>query len=126
MNYKRLTDKDMTLNLNINPQQDMTRHFLFVQRLWELENQIEKGELIKLPCRAGRAVWFIDLQSPYGLQIQQGKVTEYFIDSEYIQLLIEPKSETIMQIGYTADNFNKTWFTDETEAEQRLKELKGE
>lgn len=23
----------------------MTKHFLFVQRLWELENQIEKGEL---------------------------------------------------------------------------------
>lgn len=50
MNYERLTDKDMTLNLNINPQQDMTKHFLFVQRLWELENQIEKGELVKLPC----------------------------------------------------------------------------
>lgn len=50
MQYERLTDKDMTLNLNINPQQDMTKHFLFVQRLWELENQIEKGELVKLPC----------------------------------------------------------------------------
>lgn len=46
MQYERLTDKDMTLNLNVNPQQDMTRHFMFVHRLWELENQIEEGDLI--------------------------------------------------------------------------------
>lgn len=45
MKYERITDKDMTLNLNVNMQQDMTKYFMFTSRLWELENKIERGTL---------------------------------------------------------------------------------
>ena len=45
--YKRLTDKDLVMNFKYNGQyDDMTPFFLFAQRLWELENKIESGELV--------------------------------------------------------------------------------
>lgn len=46
MAYERLTDRDMVLNLNDNQgTTDLTKYFLFTQRLWELENQIESGAI---------------------------------------------------------------------------------
>ena len=46
MSYERLTDRDMVLNLNVNQgTTDLTKYFLFTQRLWELENQIESGAI---------------------------------------------------------------------------------
>ena len=45
--YERLTDKDLVMNFKYNGQyDDMTPFFLFAQRLWELENKIESGELV--------------------------------------------------------------------------------
>lgn len=44
--YDRLTDRDLAVTLNTNYGEDMTRFYLYAQRLWELENKIESGELI--------------------------------------------------------------------------------
>ena len=44
--YERLTDKDVAITLNTNYCEDMTRFYMYAQRLWELENKIESGELV--------------------------------------------------------------------------------
>ena len=44
--YERLTDKDIAITLNTNYCEDMTRFYMYAQRLWELENKIESGELV--------------------------------------------------------------------------------
>lgn len=44
--YERLTDKDIAVTLNTNYCEDMTRFYMYSQRLWELENKIESGELV--------------------------------------------------------------------------------
>lgn len=50
MQYKRLTDKDLIKNININQNQDLTPMVVMVQRLWELENQIDSGMIGSLNC----------------------------------------------------------------------------
>ena len=45
--YERLTDKDIAVTLNTNYCEDMTRFYMYAQRLWELENKIESGELVE-------------------------------------------------------------------------------
>lgn len=44
--YERLTDKDIAVTLNTNYCEDVTRFYMYAQRLWELENKIENGQLI--------------------------------------------------------------------------------
>lgn len=62
MAYNRITDKELVLNLNINQNQDLTKHFLFVQRLWELENGIEKGEYIYKPFEITDELFLVHLE----------------------------------------------------------------
>lgn len=44
--YERLTDRDIVVTLNKNDYEDATRFYLYAQRLWELENKIERRELV--------------------------------------------------------------------------------
>ena len=46
MNYKRITPKDLVEAINMPQGEDMTRFLLYAQRLWEIENSIEQGELV--------------------------------------------------------------------------------
>lgn len=43
-NYERLTNKDIVVTLNKNDYEDATRFYLYAQRLWELENKMERRE----------------------------------------------------------------------------------
>ena len=49
MIYKRITPHDLVEAINMPPNEDMTRILRYIHRLWELENAIERGEIIKLP-----------------------------------------------------------------------------
>lgn len=44
--YERLTDRDIAVTLNNNECEDMTRFYMYAQRLWEIENKIEQGKLV--------------------------------------------------------------------------------
>ena len=48
MNYERITPKDLVEAINIPQGEDMTRILRYIHRLWELENAIERGELVKV------------------------------------------------------------------------------
>ena len=47
MNYERITPKDLVEAINMPQGEDMTRILRYIHRLWELENAIESGELVK-------------------------------------------------------------------------------
>lgn len=49
MSYERTTPKDLVEAINMPQGEDMTRFLLYAQRLWEIENAIERGEIVKLP-----------------------------------------------------------------------------
>lgn len=44
--YERMTDRDIAVTLNKNDYEDATRFYLYAQRLWELENKIERRETL--------------------------------------------------------------------------------
>ena len=45
-NYERVTPHDKVQMLNVNQQEDMTRFYMYALRCFDLENQIENGELL--------------------------------------------------------------------------------
>lgn len=46
MNYERITPHDLVEAITLPPNEDMTRILRYIQRLWELENAIERGGLV--------------------------------------------------------------------------------
>lgn len=45
-NYERVTPHDRVEMLNFNQSEDMTRFYMYALRCFDLENQIENGELL--------------------------------------------------------------------------------
>ncbi len=89
-----------------------------VKKLWELENKIENGTLIELPCKLGDTVYRIR-KKPYPI------VLERFVVK--ITLCFNHKGQYEWQIFTTTeDTLGKTVFLTKAEAEKKLKELKGE
>lgn len=85
-------------------------------RLAELEDLIEQGLLVKLPCKVGDTVYRV-LQSPdfvYGWELDT-----FIIQSDGI--IAFDKSSTIIK----PSDWGKTVFLTKAEAEARLAELRG-
>lgn len=84
-------------------------------RLAELEDELESGELIKLPCKIGDTVYAI-LEVNDGYEIFDYTVREIIINENGFYF------ET--PTGYSHKlKFGKSVFTDKQQAEARLKEL---
>ncbi len=91
-------------------------------RLGELEDKLENGTIIELPCKVGDTVWYI----AFG-QIYKGKVHAITFGGRN-----NVKGGQIHIYDYDKDNaslklseFNKTIFFTKEEAEVRLKELQN-
>ena len=46
MSYERITPKDLVETINMPQGEDMTRFLLYARRLWEIENAIERGDMV--------------------------------------------------------------------------------
>lgn len=83
-------------------------------KLGNYEDLEEQGRLIKLPCKAGDTVYVI-----VGKNISVQKIQRATIDSERkIEFCTKRKGFALFEIG-------KTVFLTESEAEAKLKELRG-
>ena len=89
-----------------------SKHTRAYERLAELEDKIENGTLIELPCKVGDIIYSIPFCEPYEI--------------------FEHKVETLRFISKTKDGcyidnsfkwFGENIFTDKAHAEKRLKEL---
>ena len=94
-------------------------------RLAELEDKIENGTLIELPCKVGDKIWYIDKN----YTIQQAEVTcidirttsRHIIATRYVL-----EKEDTIKIALMFEDFNVDYWLTKAEAEAKLKELKGE
>ena len=85
-----------------------------MEKLADYEDLDEQGRLIKLPCKVGDTVYVI-----VGKNISAQKIQRATIDSEMkIEFCTKRRGFALFDIG-------KTVFLTESEAEAKLKELRG-
>jgi hypothetical protein len=110
-----------------------------INRLAELEDKIENGTLIELPCKVGQQV-YVDGNTFYyyqgktenisGKQFYVGEIMSFIINKRQFLMKIKIKNETTFYLGKTArypiSAIGKTVFLTKAEAEAKLKELQNE
>ena len=131
--YKRLTKRDELGNEQYatHPKADYIgelyeetkkkdREILY--RLAELEDKIENGTLIELPCKVGDDFWYItmiwDISGKFIGEMYKAKVEGFYVPNEFIQI----EDDEIFH--YHA--YGEEAFLTKAEAEQKLKELENE
>lgn len=122
--YKRLTERRNGIvidkcgnckNVN-NPQgcTDKKCYEIMKNRLTDLEDKIENGTLIELPCKVGDKVYVPFFKTVYSFKIVKVEIYEEQI------VLIDDSNNPI----FLGELGNTVFFT-KAEAEQRLKELRS-
>ena len=94
-----------------------------IDRLAELEDKIEQGNLIELPCKVGDTVYYVlDYGSVKGecVCVEKGKVRAIEMRENYIW--IEVLYDDFIS-KHPSRNIGETVFLAREEAEKRLKEL---
>lgn len=132
MEYKRLTEKvkdcfqyDLKdFKHKIGEFGDYDAFFAYsmaVKRLGELEDKIENGTLVELPCKVGDVMYevFKNHKPPC---IQQTKVEKVIVTNKGLRLKLERNSVYETSIS----SLGKTLFDNEEEAEKKLEELENE
>lgn len=91
-------------------------------RLAELEDKIENGTLVELPCRVGDKVYFIREaahKNPFALIIEETSIDKIIITKGALKVKLSCNSTYESSIR----SFGKTMFFTREDAETRLKEL---
>ena len=133
--YKRLTNKDWKENYDIFEDVccdtctedcgECERNFNALVRLAELEDKINNGTLIELPCKVGDTVYYVE----YFCKYKGCSSTEQMICCGCPEMLKrEHKKETYIIcekkfILKDLSEVNKTIFLTKEEAEEKIKEL---
>ena len=127
MEYERLTRRNCAGY--VVPAKPMTSGYSNIQateeelldRLAELEEKIENGTLVELPCKVGDVVYevFKNHKPPF---IQQTRIEKIIITDKGLRLKLERNSAYETSIA----SLGKTLFLTKTEAEKRLEEMKNE
>lgn len=112
--YKRLTsDTGFARNLPINEE--------LYDRLYELENAIEDGTLIELPCKVGDTIYevFKNHKPPF---VQATTIEKIIITDKGLRLKLSRNSVYETAIS----SLGETLFLTEAEAIAKLEELKND
>lgn len=94
-------------------------------RLAELEDKLESGLLIELPCKVGDKAWFI-VNNAKSSRIEETYVTDIVIYDSCIDIGVS-QSARRLTFKSNGEVFNpRDLYLNKTQAEARLKELRGE
>lgn len=97
-----------------------------VDRLAELEDKIEQGTLIELPCKVGDTIFFVyDFGSVSGecIALDEGKVDG--VSHQIDGIWVHARYESGLTYWHKKQDIGKTVFFTREEAEKRLEKLKG-
>lgn len=114
--YKRLTERYIDKDGN-NCVRKLAWDGEILHTLAELEDKIENGTLIELPCKVGDRVWYLGLDNC----LIEGFIKQYKITNSY-QVVFIFDFKTKKSFYMEMENLNKTWFLTKAEAETKLKE----
>lgn len=125
--YKRLTKRTDNGDVYFVPKE--TDIYKCLDRLAELEDMIESGKLVELPCEIGDTVWVINAWMEYGDRTKGEPyfVTRYeLVEGKATGFEIYGSDCRIMQNTPRRHGVQPYVFTSKAQAEARLKKLKGE
>lgn len=101
----------------------------FVDRLAELEDKLESGRLVEQPCKVGDTVWLVKYLTCEGtapVEIFDEWIIDKIVITKRGILYCGTHEGTEDYRTFDDDEYKVNWFTDKVEAEEKLKELKGE
>ena len=119
MEYKRLTGQEWSDDIDLK--QELGYSYIY-KRLHELEDKIEQGKMIELPCKVGDTVYVIfytwNMDGDFTGSMEECKVNGFYIDEEY-RIMVED------DVAYDYRALGVDVFLTREEAEKKLKELQG-
>lgn len=115
--YKRLTNQKWSKDIDLT--QELGYSHIY-KRLYELENKIENGTLVELPCKVGDVMY--EVFKNHKPRIQQTKIEKVIITNKGVRLKLERNS--VYETSVSA--LGKTLFFTQEEAEKKLKEEEEE
>ena len=105
------------------------------EKLGKYEDLEEQGKLIKLPCKVGDDVWFVPSHTNYNINILNNHSEENKIFHQKVARITFSSNgwylECDKDLEYATDHilldkmYEETWFLTKSEAEAKLKELRG-
>ena len=121
MNYERLTKKcDLGIGLTRTSGNITEDYIAVVNRLAELEDMIEDGRLIELPCKVGDKLYWVSSS------IKKPEEWEIIDIAFYGEITVTRRKKSQKEIFYFYSRLlGEEWFTTKPEAEAKLKELRG-
>jgi tetrahydromethanopterin S-methyltransferase subunit G len=115
--YKRLTKRLLGSNA---PFTEYAGYNEVLQRLAELEDKIENGTLVELPCKVGDRIWVILGNNIFGRRVKSIVISQH----SYIKTS-NTNGWKELEI-YHKEEFGVKWFLTKAEAEAKLKEQQNE
>ena len=93
------------------------------RKLAEIEDKIDNGTLVELPCKVGDMLYEVI----EGLPIQEWKVETICFDRAYPKgVMWAERTSALVRWKFWIEDCGTKWFTTKAEAEAKLRELKGE
>ena len=131
-NYKRLTKKDWHEAKFSRVSEYEPSDRVVLKQLWDLENDLESGKIIRLPCAIGSTIYLVPSETQFRLNNigESFKKNNRVYEMEVYQIYMNKNDYVLYNFEKTASalgtSFGETWFLTKAEAEQKLKELEGE
>ena len=123
--YNRLTTTQVVNGRNIKTITSKGKVTIqdLIDRLYELEDKIEEGTLVELPCKVGERMYeVVD-----GIPIQEWKIESICFDRAYPKGVIwAERTRDFAHWKFYIEDCGTKWFTDKAEAEAKWRELEGE
>lgn len=133
MEYKRLTEKTRDcfqydlkdFKHKIGEFGDYDAFFAYsmaIKRLGELEDEIEAGTLVELPCKVGDVMYEVI----EGMPIQEWKIESICFDRAHpTGVMWAERTSDFARWKFWIEDCGTKWFATKAEAKQRLEEIRN-
>lgn len=93
------------------------------EKLKDYEDLEEQGRLVKLPCKVGDTVYCIENKEIYTCIVEKTSISRN--NGAWVEISFPKEMQDIVAIEYNSNDIGETVFLTKSEAEAKLKELRG-
>lgn len=117
--YKRLTNQKWSEDIDLT--QELGYSYIY-KRLYDLEDEIEAGTLVELPCKVGDVMYEVI----EGMPIQEWKIESICFDRAHpTGVMWAERTRDFARWKFWIEDCGTKWFATKAEAEKRLEEIRN-